>query len=136
MISNKSKLNCQWNVPSIQHISVTEILLKVTFQQKLKYGFSSCVRWWHRLEDSGTSDTSLCDRGLLINLLIIITPTRPCMLFVNPTKAQCCFNNLIGISTHWHISDKIIHQWYIIIILLNLENVVPCFLLFFSLNFC
>ena len=72
---------------------------------------------------------SLCD------VLIIITPTRPCMQLVNPNKAQCCFNNLIGISTHWHISDQIIHQRYIIIFLFILEKLWTLFSFIFQFKF-
>ena len=78
---------------------------------------------------------SLCDRGFFINVLKIITPTRPGMQLVKPTKAQCCFYNLIGISTQWHISDQIIHQWYIIIILFILEKLCTLFSFIFQFKF-
>ena len=57
------------------------------------------------------------------------------MQLVNLTKAHCCFNNLIGISTQSHISDQIIHQWYIIIILRILEKLCTLFSFIFQFQF-
>ena len=102
----KSHFSKNWNVGFL-HVFVGGIVSKI--QGRLTH--------WN-----------LCDRGLFINLLIIITPTLPCMQLVNPTKAQCYFNNLIRISTQWHINDQIIHQWYIIIIVLILKKMCTLFL--------
>ena len=109
----KSHFSKNWNVGFL-HVFVGGIVSKIQGQ----------VTHW-----------SLCDRGLFINLLIIITSTRPCMQLVNPTKAQCCFNNLIGISTQWHTSDQIIHQCSIIIILLILEKLCTLFSFIFQFKF-
>ena len=68
---------------------------------------------------------SLCDRGLFINLLIIITPRDPvCSCMVNPTKAQCCFDSLIGISTQNGMTFWI--PLYSMIICAELSKNWPC----------
>ena len=64
-----------------------------------------------------------------------LTPRDPVYSWLTSPKSIVVLT-IIGISTQWRINDQIIHQLYIIIILLILENMHPVFFYFFSFNLC